>query len=174
VPEIEIGRLVPAGERWDIRFERGLPHHVDTVWRWVTEPEKLSTWFPQTVVGELAVGETLRFESALPGVNAFTGDVTAVEHARLLAFTWADDLLTIELSATDDGTVLTFIASIAELGKAARDAAGWHTCLDTLEAELNGATPEWSSVERWVSVHSRYVAAYGREASRIGPPTYDD
>jgi uncharacterized protein YndB with AHSA1/START domain len=173
-PAIEIGKLLAAGDRWEIRFERGFLHHVDTVWSWLTEPEKISTWFPQTVVGELAVGQTLRFESALPGVNAFTGEVTALERLRLLAFTWSDDLLTFELRATDDGTVLTFTASIGELGKAARDAAGWHTCLDTLAVEIEGTTPEWSSIERWLEVHSFYVDSFGEDAAKIGPPVFKD
>ena len=37
-----------------------------------------------------------------------------------------------------DGCVLTLINRFDEIGKAARDAAGWHACLDALEASLDG------------------------------------
>ena len=57
-----------------------------------------------------------------------------------------------------------------EVGKAARDAAGWHACLDILGHHLAGEKPPWSPVERWDQVHAQYVERLGPEASTIGPP----
>ncbi len=59
-----------------------------------------------------------------------------------------------------------------EHGKAARDAAGWHVCLEQLTALCDGSELPWSSQppERWRVVHRGYVERLGPEASVIGPP----
>ena len=64
--------------------------------------------------------------------------------------------------------MLTLINRFDEIGKAARDAAGWHACLDVLEASLAGASID--AVRRWGAVHPGYVARFGPAASTIGPP----
>ena len=67
------------------------------------------------------------------------------------------------------GTVLTLTDTFADLGKAARDAAGWHECLARLAASLAGTPlPGWG--ETWRQVHPRYVGRLGPEAATIGPP----
>ena len=60
--------------------------------------------------------------------------------------------------------------SFAELGRAARDAAGWHTCLDLLGYDLTGGPAPWPQDVRWRQVHRDYVAAFGAEAATVGPP----
>ena len=82
---------------------------------------------------------------------------------------WGTDRLRIELRPDGDGTVLTLVDTFAELGKAARDAAGWHECLDRLVSELNGGQPaKWG--EPWRGLYSSYTDRFGPEASTIGPP----
>jgi hypothetical protein len=66
--------------------------------------------------------------------------------------------------------VLTLVDTFDELGKAARDAAGWHECLDRLVFQLGDDEPPWSPGERWQQVHGGYVERLGPEASTIGPP----
>lgn len=68
------------------------------------------------------------------------------------------------------GTELTLIDTLAAQGKAARDGAGWHVCLDQLGCHLHGQEPPWSPVERWRDVHGAYVEGFGPEAATIGPP----
>ena len=60
--------------------------------------------------------------------------------------------------------------TIAERGKAARDGAGWHTCLDALEAALRGAGAARDNMTRWSEVHAQYVEGFGPEAATVGPP----
>ena len=55
-----------------------------------------------------------------------------------MEFTWGTDRLRIELRADGAGTLLTLTDTFDELGKAARDGAGWHECLDRLVSELDG------------------------------------
>jgi hypothetical protein len=55
------------------------------------------------------------------------------------------------------------------VGKAARDAAGWHECLDLLASDLDGTTPQaWG--QTWRQVHPVYVTQLGPDAATIGPP----
>lgn len=162
------GELEQAGDRWRLRFTRRLAHPAEKVWRAITEPEHLAAWFPQRVVGEWSVGAPLRFESTQgPG---FDGEVLACDSPSLLEFRWGTDTIRLEISPAPDGCTLTLIDTIDELGKAARDGAGWHACLDLLEADLEGARPDWDSTTRWREVHAGYVARFGAAAATIGPP----
>jgi hypothetical protein len=81
-------------------------------------------------------------------------------------------MLRFELRPDGDGSVLTFLNTFDELGKAARDGAGWHACLDLLEHHLTGETAPWDPGERWQQVHPSYVERFGPEASTIGPPQH--
>ena len=101
----------------------------------------------------------------------FDGEILEFEPPALLAIRWGTDLLRFELQRDGDATVLTLTDTFDELGKAARDGAGWHECHDYLELELAGAKPDFKPGERWAAVHPQYVAAFGPEASSIGPPT---
>jgi len=159
-----------AGPR--LRFVRHLRHPPAKVWRAITEPEHLKAWFPQTVVLERwAPGASLRFEHPSAPEATFSGEVLAFEPPRLLAFRWGTDVIRLEVEAEahGEGTKLTLLDTIEELGKAARDGAGWHTCLDLLEHHLDGTVPAWSQSDRWREVHPAYVRELGPEAATIGP-----
>lgn len=159
----------PAGPR--LRLTRRLAHPPEKVWRALTEPGSLAAWFPDTIVVESwEVGSRLRFEHERGLFDPFEGEVLEVTPMRALEFTWGTDRLRFELEPDGEGTRLTLLDTIDELGKAARDGAGWHVCLDQLEHHLAGTAPAWSSSERWREVHPGYVDALGPEASSIGPP----
>ena len=60
---------------------------------------------------------------------------------------WEDDeTLRLELAPSGSGCVLTLINRFDEIGKAARDAAGWHACLDALSATLDGSSVDAGAV----------------------------
>lgn len=164
------GELERIGDAWRLRFTRELAHAPEKVWRAITEPEHLRCWFPDPIVGEWTVGAPLRFESAYVDGGFFDGRVLTVEPPRLLEFTWGTDTLRLEIEPSAAGCVLTLLDTIDEVGKAARDGAGWHVCLDKLGLHLDDATPEWSDGERWGGLHAGYVAVFGPAASTIGPP----
>jgi uncharacterized protein YndB with AHSA1/START domain len=163
------GTLEPIGDRWRIRFRRSLAHPPERVWQAITSPDELATWFPQRVSGEWRVGAEVSFSDEAAG--SFTGEVLRCEPPRLLEYTWGPDVLRFEIEPAGAGCTLTLLDTFVEQGKAARDAAGWHVCLDALGAAVDGAELSGSVQARWQSVHPDYVAAFGPEAATIAPPT---
>ena len=157
-------------DRWRLRFTRQLPHPLETVWRAITDPDHLAAWFPTTIEGERTPGATLHF--AFPGGQAppFDGEVIAFEPLQRFEFRWGTDVIRLELRSSGEGTVLTLLDTLAERGKAARDAAGWHTCLDALGAALREQPEPRQEKVDWSEVHGYYVELFGPEAATVGPP----
>jgi len=109
----------------------------------------------------------LRFVSSAG--EGFDGQMLVFDPPSVMEFTWGADLVRIELRPDGAGTLLTLTDTFDDLGKAARDAAGWHECLDRLVGDLAGTPPSaWD--DRWRPLHPVYVASLGPGASRIGPP----
>jgi len=164
------GQLTETDGTWRLRFTRALPHAPEKVWRALTEDEHLEAWFPTTIEGDRASGAALRFEHRDADLPAMEGEMIACEPPSLLEFTWGEDTLRFQLASHEAGTELTLIDTLAERGKAARDGAGWHVCLDRLGYHLEGAEPPWTSPDRWRQVHGSYVEGFGPEAATVGPP----
>lgn len=165
------GTLERTADGPRLRFTRRLQHPPERVWRALTEPAHLAAWFPDRIVVERWVpGAPLRFEPAEGVAEPFDGEVLVVEPPRVLELRWGTDVLRFELAVDGDGCVLTLLDTLDAVGKAARDGAGWHVCLDQLEHHLAGAAPDWSPGERWRAVHPGYVEAFGPEATTVGPP----
>src|SRR5881396_1365203 len=125
-----------------LRFERRLGHPVEAVWRAVTEPAELEHWFPTTVEGDLRPGGRLRFDHR-DGVHPpMEGEVTAIDPPRRFVFSWGGDQLELELELEPvnggKACLLRFTVVLDQREKAARDATGWHVCLDRLQASLAG------------------------------------
>jgi uncharacterized protein YndB with AHSA1/START domain len=165
---MQLGTLTQVGDdRWAIRFTRRFDHPIEKVWRAITEPEHLAAWFPSTIDGERRAGAPLSFH--FDEHTDLAGEMLAFDPPHLMELRWGDDVLRFELRSEGDGTVLELIDTTPEQGKAARDGAGWHECLDRLAHEVDGTEPpEMGAV--WREVSPRYQAAFGPEASTIGPP----
>jgi uncharacterized protein YndB with AHSA1/START domain len=166
----DLGVLERGSDEVTLRVTRRLAHPPTKVWRALTDPEHLAAWFPTTVEGGLVPGATLRFNFRDVNLPGFEGTVLACDPPRLLEFIWGDERLRFSLTPDGQHTVLSFSASFAEIGRAARDAAGWHVCLDVLACDLAGETTPWTQDDRWRQVHAYYVRALGPDAATIGPP----
>jgi uncharacterized protein YndB with AHSA1/START domain len=158
--------------RWQLRFTRTLAHSQDKVWRAITEPGHLAKWFPSTIEGERAIGAPLRFSFPFDGAPPVDGEMLAYEPQSLMEFRWGTDVLRLELEPTEGGTLLTLLDTLDERGKAARDGAGWHKCLDSLGAHLDGDPDAREQMASWSEVHRQYVERFGPEAATIGPPDW--
>jgi len=163
-----MGRL--GDQRWQLRFERQLPHPVEKVWRAVTEPEHLAAWFPTTIEGERETGSLLRFSFPNGEAPPFDGEMIAYQPPRLMEFRWGVDIIRLELVPSGRATTLILTDTLDEQGKAARDGAGWHTCLDALAGHLDGDLDPRRALGAWGEVHPHYVERFGPAASTIGPP----
>jgi uncharacterized protein YndB with AHSA1/START domain len=171
------GRDVVDGEleqhegRWRLRFTRRLAHPPARVWAAIAEREGQSAWFPFEIVGERRAGAPLRFESWNGEGPAFEGEMLEYDPPAVLALRWGDgETLRLEVRPDGDGSVLELVNDFAELGKAARDGAGWHVCLDRLGHHLDGTPYPYEGNAGWAAVHPAYVERFGPQAATIGPP----
>jgi uncharacterized protein YndB with AHSA1/START domain len=164
-----------AAERPTLRFERALDHSVEAVWRAITEASELAHWFPSKVQGELRVGGALRFEfehMPLDEPTTMTGRVTELDPQRLFAFYWGEDHLRFALEPLNEGRgcLLRLTVALDAENKAARDAAGWHQCLEALAGTLDDAGPVRPMAgDAW---QERYDE-YSRRGFPIGAPVPD-
>jgi uncharacterized protein YndB with AHSA1/START domain len=168
----EFGTLERAGDMSILRYERRLAHPQERVWRALTEDADLAAWFPTTMEGERVAGAALHFSFRQSEAAPFDGEMLDFVPPSLMELRWADDVLRFELEPDGAGCILRLRVTFPAHGKAARDAAGWHVCLEQLGALCNGSELPWSSQpsERWRVVHRGYVERLGAEASVIGPP----
>lgn len=166
------GTLAQTPRGWTLRFERHLPHPPEKVWRALTEPEHLAAWFPTTIEGERRPGAALRFAFPFDDAPDIDGEMHVFDPPSVMEFRWDTDIVRFELEPWPDGCRLTFTTVIDEVGKGARDAAGWDVCLGVLTHHLAGTTPPWDPDARWRDVHAGYVERLPDEASTIGPPDW--
>lgn len=162
-----LGELHAAADgRFALRFERMLAHPPERVWQALTDAGALRAWFPAMVDIEQREGAPLRFELteeaklrfALPDEQATAeGEITALERHRVLAYTWADELLRWELTATGQGCLLVFTTVFGSLEVAADQGAAWHAALEMLEACLDGRDADWSQWERAEQLAADYA-----------------
>jgi uncharacterized protein YndB with AHSA1/START domain len=156
-----------------LHFERRFAHPVEKVWRAISDPAELAHWFPCRVeLDELRVGAPLRFVFPADMAPPMDGAVTALDPPRLLAFSWGEDELRFELEHDGEGCRLRFTDALGERDKAARDAAGWDVCLETLEQRLDGretAAPGTRPSGAWRG----HYEAYERLGFPVGAPVPD-
>jgi uncharacterized protein YndB with AHSA1/START domain len=159
--------LITDRERPRVRLERELPDPPEVVWAALTDSEELRNWFPCEVIvegGEWRAGAALSFPFPPEVIEqTLSGEVLVIEKPRELAYTWGEETLHFELIPNGEGTRLVLTDELAP-GAAARNAAGWDTCLD----KLAGLTP---ADDAWKGRFAVYTAAFEPELGpQEGPP----
>jgi uncharacterized protein YndB with AHSA1/START domain len=149
-----------------LRFERFLPRPVEDVWRAVTDPTQLRSWFPTRIEIEAwVVGATLVHHFDDASLPPLPGRVLACAPPHRLVFTWGDDTIGFELTAADGGTVFVLTEEL-EPSAAARNAAGWEVCLGRLVHGVGG--------QDWRSRFEHYTASFAPVlGAQEGPPGTD-
>jgi uncharacterized protein YndB with AHSA1/START domain len=135
----------------------------------VTQPGELAHWFPSGVEVELEEGGKMHFEHAEDMAPSAEGVVLALEPERTFMFTWGSERLRFDLEPTDDGCLLRLTHFLSTAEQAARDAAGWHVCLDGLSRHLDGAAAAAPTAEP-TSQWRRYYAEYQERGVPAGAP----
>jgi uncharacterized protein YndB with AHSA1/START domain len=159
------GTLAARGARPAVRLERELPDPPAAVWRALTDPQELRSWFPTEIRTERwEVGATLSFVFPDHPEYDMTGTVLELDEPRVLAYSWGEEKLRFELTPTAaGGTLLVFYDELAP-GIAARNAAGWQVCLERLAGQV---PPDYA----WRPLFAQYSAAFEPELGpQEGPP----
>lgn len=147
------GTLIRRGQRPVLRFERHLARPVDAVWRAVTDPEEMKAWFPTRIeIVKWEVGAELTHHFDDHDIEPLPGKVLEWDPPRRVSFTWGADTISFELSSAPNGGTLFVLTEELPANFAARNAAGWETCLDRLQGGVEG--------EPWKPRFDRYVAAF--------------
>jgi uncharacterized protein YndB with AHSA1/START domain len=147
-----------------LSFERRLSQPVNRVWRAITEPDELRHWFPSAVQADLRLGGAMQFTfegHTLPGgSHSMPGEITELDPPQVFGFYWGEDHLRFELEPVDGDAACTLrlTVQLATRDKAARDAAGWHVCLNRLERLTEGEDgPAASDVSTdWRALYEEY------------------
>ena len=171
------GTLTRTGSGYTVRFVRHYPRPVEDLWRAISAPEGLDTWYPTKLRTDGVVGNLVEetFESpdgagpepAPPGVltaydppNVFEYRVDGPDkapHAGMLG------VQTIRMEArrgaTEDESVITFTHLVETLQTALDVLSGWHYCLEFLALEMGQkGEPTKESLERFKDY---YESSYG-------------
>ena len=156
--------LISTGEKPVLRFERFLPRPLEEVWRAVTDPAELRAWFPTRIeIDRWETGATLTHHFDGQPFGPLPGRVIECSPPHRLVFTWGDDTIGFDLSATEGGTTFVLTEELAATA-AARNAAGWEVCLERLVEGVVG--------EDWTPRFERYSAAFEPVlGAQEGPPT---
>jgi uncharacterized protein YndB with AHSA1/START domain len=160
-----------------LRFERLLRHPRERVWRALTEPADLSSWHPTPFAFEPAVGGRVRYDAKPGSPEMPAGEVLDFDPPSAFAYTWGEDVLRFELAPEQGGCLLVLTHTFDDRFKAARDASGWHLCLQALAARLDGVSvPEADASgpipAGWRELNSAYEAAFGIPPELATPPPY--
>jgi uncharacterized protein YndB with AHSA1/START domain len=154
------GKLEQSAGRWVLRFERRYPHPPEKVWRALTETSELAAWFPARIEGERQAGASLHFVFENSTAAPIEGVMRVFDAPHVLEYTWGNEVLRWQLSPDGVGCRVVFENIFDERSKAARDAAGWHSCLDALEAQLTGAE-RGAQGSAWPQRFAEYSQAFG-------------
>ena len=170
------GTLIHIDSKPALRFERRYEHTVERVWRAISDPAEMASWFPSNVEGKRAVGADLTFvddaqRAAAREAGDPTRDGSAMPHGRIVAydppkvfsFTWGSELLRFELVPDGHATVLVFTQILSHQSVAARNGSGWNMCLGNLDALLGAGVPERDD---WKDVYHDYLERMGPELGR--------
>ena len=150
-----------------VRLERHLPDPPAEVWSAITERDRLRSWFPCDVIvagGDWVAGAEISFPFPAEVIDlTLSGEVLDVDEPSLLVFTWGDETLRFELTPDGDGTLLALTDELPA-SAAARNAAGWDSCLDRL-AGLEPPSDAWR--KRFDSYAASFEPLIGQQE---GPP----
>ncbi|GIN59007.1 hypothetical protein J8TS2_33260 [Lederbergia ruris] len=155
-----IATIKQVDDGYMARFERHFKHPVERVWAMLTENEKLKLWFPELAIEELREGGIIQFDMQDGTYEKMT--ITDYSPKSVLEFTWADDLVRFELYEESAGCFCIMKEKLQTITEhTPRDLAGWHVCLDVIQALLDGRVIE-SRKQEWEKWYEQYKNAVNK------------
>jgi uncharacterized protein YndB with AHSA1/START domain len=142
------------------RFERRLKHSVEKVWSSLTENEELSKWFSELRIDDLREGGIIKFDMQDGSFEEMK--ILELKINSVLEYTWGEDIVRFELYPEAGGCRLVLIEKIKTItNHTPKDLAGWHVCLDVINALLDGRTME-SREKEWKKWYEEYVGVIAK------------
>ena len=143
-----VGAIAYAGALATLTFKRRLPHPPEIVWRAITDPKQLSSWYMMKATVEGHVGGSIEFRGAR-GRYRVTGRILRWEPPQVLEYEWKigprpempdgeDAVVRWELVREGEGTLLTLTHRNVTRATASGIAPATHVLLDRLGALLDG------------------------------------
>ena len=140
-------------------FERHFNHSIEMVWAVLTENDMLAKWFSELRVDELREGGIIKFDMQDGTFEEMV--ITELKEQSVLEFTWDEDCVRFELhEASNGGCQLYLKEKINTMtDHTPRDLAGWHVCLEVINAVLDGRLYESrkSEWEKWYQTYKQAV-----------------
>lgn len=150
------------GKQCTVRMTRLWDQPVEEVWSWLTENEKLQQWFPDLKIEGQHQGGKLLFDMRDGTFEEM--DILAYQEPELLEYTWDKDRVRFELTRQAEGSQLVFTEIVQEVtDHTPRDLAGWHVCLNAIEALLEGRDMG-SEEQEWEELYEEYKATLEGDA----------
>jgi uncharacterized protein YndB with AHSA1/START domain len=177
------GRVDVEGEKATLVFRRRLPHPPERVWKALTDPSELSSWYMTEARIDGRAGGTIEFHAGLSRLHV-TGRVLTWDPPHVFEHEWKvaprpelpsgeDAVIRWELRREGERTILDLTHRNLNLRTATGFAPGAHAFLDRLAAHLDGSPlPNWQ--ERYGQVAAGYPAGWrppGTGARSIGSRT---
>lgn len=143
--------IIRKEQGFEAVYERLLPFERERVWEMLADNEKLNQWFSELKITDLRKGGSLAFDMG-DGVTERLA-IVDFEEGKILAFNWWEDEVRFEMSSEQSSTKLKLIEKIRNITpQTAKDLAGWHICLDVIEALLKG-----ESIDRGIEWKKEYA-----------------
>jgi uncharacterized protein YndB with AHSA1/START domain len=162
-------RVQKEGDRWTLVLTRDLHHPPARVWQALTDPAHLKEWAPFDADKDLAAAGPVKLTTVgAPSPLVSETQVKRAEAPRVLEFSWGGQDIRWELEPIGGGTRLTLWHDI-DRRFISWGAAGWHVCLDVLDALLAGEPigrivgPEAMKFSGWQRLNGEYAKQFGVE-----------
>ena len=145
--------IIQDKQGYTATFVRKFAQSEKEVWAMLTENKKLQQWFSELAIEDLRKGGNIKFDM---GNGEFENmAILDYEEGKKLAFEWGEDQVQFGLSTDNGETQLVLVETIGKIiPHTAKDLAGWHVCLDAIEALLEGN--EIAREEQWNKEYPEY------------------
>jgi uncharacterized protein YndB with AHSA1/START domain len=163
------GAVLEEGDRATLVFRRRLSHPPEVVWKALTDPAELASWYMTKAIVDGREGGTIDFISG-PSRLHVTGRILTWEPPRVFEHEWKVDprselpsgenaIIRWELHGDGDGTILHLEHRSLNRQTALGFAPGTHAFMDRLEARLNQQPlPNWQ--KRYQQVAPQYPPSW--------------